>query len=255
MSVLEAILLGIVQGVTEFLPISSSGHLVVAQYLLGIQPPGVLVEVVLHLGTLGAVVIFYRKDLAELTTGLIIGAESAWKLLIQLFIATLPAALAGIMANKIITDSYSMQMVPWTFLTTALIIAFTYLFRSKNEGKITLVVAMIIGVAQIFALLPGISRSGITLAAAIYLGINRKSATRFIFLMAIPILMGAGFLQIIQLSPAEISIGYYPLGIGFFSALLSGLLVMRWLIAVISKGRFYLFSLYCLGISILAFQL
>ncbi len=255
MSVIEAIILGIVQGVTEFLPISSSGHLVVAQHLIGIQPPGVLVEVVLHLGTLGAVIIYYRQDIVKLITGIFKGAESAWKLFIQLSAATLPAAIIGVFANNLITDSYSIQLVPWTFFTTAVIIASTYLFREKDAGKFTLVAAIIIGCAQVFALLPGISRSGITLATAIFLGLNRTSAARFVFLMAIPVLLGAGVLQYFQFSQSDQSLALFPLSVGFISALLSGLLVMRWLIAVISKGRFYLFSLYCLGISILAFQL
>ncbi|MDP6570760.1 MAG: undecaprenyl-diphosphate phosphatase [Candidatus Marinimicrobia bacterium] len=255
MSVLEAIILGIIQGVTEFLPISSSGHLVVAQHLLGIQPPGVLLEVVLHLGTLGAIFIYYRQDIIGLIAGVFRGAESAWKLFVQIFVATLPAAILGVFANNIIADSYSIHLVPWTFLTTAGIIAATYYFRGANAGNITLFAAIIIGCAQVFALLPGISRSGITLATAIFLGLNRTSAARFVFLMAIPVLLGAGMLQFFHMSQSDQSIALFPLSIGFISALISGLLVMRWLIAVISKGRFYLFSLYCLGVSILAFQL
>ena len=251
---IEALILGIVQGLTEFLPISSSGHLVLAQHLLGINEPGVLIEVILHLGTLAAILVYYNNDLKQLLTEFFQGGNEAKNYVMLLVIATIPAMCAGLLLQNSIESTFTIHTVKWMLLLTGLIVGGTYFFNNQSNRKIVLIIAICMGLVQTLALLPGISRSGITISAALIMGAQHQKAAKFAFYMAIPILFGAGLLQLINIEPQN-NISTFHLIIGFFSSAITGYLVISWLIGVISQGKFYLFSLYCFGISILTFTI
>ena len=244
--------MGILQGFTEFLPISSSGHLVVAQHYLGIVQKGVLLEVVLHMGTLVSIIIYFYNDIKNLLLNVFKGEKDARSYIQYLIIATIPAAISGLILKNSIETFFSIYVVKWMFVVTACIVASTYFFNNKKEKKIIWSFALIIGLSQVFALLPGISRSGITIATAIFLGINHDKAAKFAFYMAIPILFGAAILQYYSLS-AKIEIFTYPLLVGFISSALSGYLVINFLLKIISKGKFHIFSIYLFILSFYLF--
>ena len=244
MDIIQAIILGIIQGVTEFLPISSSGHLVVAQNVMGLKNPGVIVETVLHLGTLFSILFYYFNDICSIIKNAINNKRQSRRYLINLVVATLPAVIFGLFLNDLLESAFRIELVKYTFLITGLIIGSTYFFKKNKSKELTLLLSFIIGLSQVIALLPGISRSGITISIAIMLGINRSNATKFSFFMAIPILIGAGILNFFTFD-INYSISYMALFFGFFSSMITGYLMINFLLSVVSNGKFYLFSIYC----------
>ena len=251
MSWIEAVILGIVQGLTEFLPVSSSGHLVLAQHLLGVNETGVLLEVILHMGTLAAILIYFYDDIKQLFLDAGRGSKDARIYIIHLVVATIPAAFAGILLSDRIETAFTPSVVIWMLFITGIIVGSTRFFQNRPKREIVLMTALFIGFSQAFALLPGISRSGLTISTALILGVQYDKAAKFAFFMAIPVLLGAGLLQIVKFETMS-SVSLFPLTAGFFSSAITGYLVISWLIAVISRGKFYLFSLYCCMIALLA---
>jgi len=251
---IKVIILGIVQGLTEFLPVSSSGHLVLTQHILGVKEPGVLLEVILHMGTLAAILLYYYSELKQLTLDLFNGSQDARNYVIYLVVATIPAVCIGLILKDIIETTFTLLIVKWMFMITGMIVASTYFCKNRPKKEMALTFAFCIGIAQSFALLPGISRSGITISLAIIIGIQNKDAAKFAFLMAIPVLFGAGLLQILSIEHQGI-IFTGPIIVGFISSAITGYLVISWLLDVISRGEFYWFSIYCFAVSFLAFTL
>tara|TARA_B110000116_G_scaffold43102_1_gene35566 strand:- start:1454 stop:2221 length:768 start_codon:yes stop_codon:yes gene_type:complete len=251
---IQAFILGIVQGLTEFLPVSSSGHLVLAQHLLGVNEAGVLLEVILHMGTLAAILFYFYNDLEQLVLDFFKGSKDAVNYVLFLVIATVPAVCAGLLLQDNIESTFNLSIVKWMFLITGIVVGSTYFSKNRPKREMVLMIALCIGIAQSFALLPGISRSGITISLALIMGIQHKQAAKFAFFMAIPVLFGAGLLQVITIEP-QVNISAGPLFIGFISSAITGYLVISWLLDVISKGRFYWFSLYCFAVSFLTFTL
>ena len=249
---IQALILGIVQGLTEFLPVSSSGHLVLAQHILGVDEAGVLLEVILHMGTLAAILVYFFDDLKQLLFEFIKGEKDAKNSVLLLIIATLPAVCAGLVFQDTIESTFTIAIVKWMFIITGLVVGGTYFFKNQSKREMVLMIAFCIGLAQTFALLPGISRSGITISVALIMGIQHQKAAKFAFFMAIPVLLGAGLLQVVSFEP-QINFSSTPLIVGFISSAVTGYLVISWLLDVISRGKFYLFSLYCFVVSILAF--
>ena len=249
---IQALILGIVQGLTEFLPVSSSGHLVLAQHILGVDEAGVLLEVILHMGTLAAILVYFYDDLKRLLLEFKKGEKDAKNSVIFLIIATLPAVCAGLVLQDTIESTFTIAIVKWMFMITGLVVGGTYFFKNQPKREMVLMIAFCIGLAQTFALLPGISRSGITISVALIMGIQHQKAAKFAFFMAIPVLLGAGLLQAISIEPQS-NILSTPLIVGFISSAVTGYLVISWLLDVISRGKFYLFSLYCFVVSILTF--
>jgi len=249
---IQALILGIVQGLTEFLPVSSSGHLVLAQHILGVDEAGVLLEVILHMGTLAAILVYFYDDLKQLRLEFIKGEKDAKNSVLFLIIATLPAVCAGLVLQDTIESTFTIAIVKWMFMITGLVVGGAYFFKNRPNREMVLMIAFCIGLAQTFALLPGISRSGITISVALIMGIQHQKAAKFAFFMAIPVLFGAGLLQAISIEP-QINISSTPLIVGFISSAVTGYLVISWLLDVISRGKFYLFSLYCFVVSFLAF--
>ena len=254
MDLIQTIILGVIQGLTEFLPISSSGHLVLAQHFMGVQNQGILLEINLHMGTMFAILIYYYDEIKQLLRSAIKNRENSREYIISLCVATIPAVFTGLFLKSYIEATYTASLVKYMLIITGLMVGSTYFFQNKIEKEIVVITAFYIGIAQAFALLPGISRSGIVISVALMLGIQKDKAAKFAFFMAIPVLIGAGLLQLfsIDLQP---SVTFMQLLAGFISSAVTGYLVINWLLSVISKGKFYLFSLYCFTVSIIAFML
>ena len=232
----EGLVLGLVQGLTEFLPVSSSGHLVVAEGLLGLRSPGVAVEVTLHLATLLAVVIVYRAALTRLAGGLWRRESDASAQVIFLVAASLPAAVIGLVFQDALTAaSGSFLLVGVNFLVTGLLLASTRWIRPRPDRTITLGTALLVGLAQAVAILPGISRSGTTIAAALWRGVPAWRAAEFSFLMAVVVIAGSGVLEARHLAALPLTAG---LGTAFLSALVSGVIAIRFLLWLLRAGVF-----------------
>jgi undecaprenyl-diphosphatase len=247
----EGTVLGLVQGLTEFLPVSSSGHLVVAETAFGLSTPGVLVEVVLHVATLLAVFIVYRERLWQLAAGVLRGRPAEWNYVGLLAIGTIPAALVGLLFSDWVERAFdSLITVGIDFLVTAAILWST---RWTDRGGVTnpsIAAAGGIGLAQALAVFPGVSRSGSTIAAATWLGMDPVSAAEYSFLLAIPAITGAAVLQIPAISRDALGVSLGPLAFGFAVALVSGIFAIRALVALLRRGGFYRFAPYCLALGI-----
>ncbi len=254
MNLIDSILLGILQGLTEFLPISSSGHLVLAQYFLGISEKGVLIEVVLHMGTLAAVLFYFWNDLQKLLKGLVEGDLDSRKYFYYLCIATIPIASVGFLLNDFIKSMFIPLVVIIMLIINSLVIFSTYFFLNRSTKQLSLLIIFIIGMVQVFALMPGISRSGITISIAIIMGVRNMDAAKFSFLLAIPGLFGAGILEFYNIELME-DVLIMNLVMVFLSSALIGYLVISWLLNIISKGKFYYFSLYCMSLAIISYIL
>ena len=248
MDSINSILLGIIQGLTEFLPISSSGHLVLGQHLLGIENSGILLEVVLHLGTLLSILLYYRRDIFQLLQGISQRDTASLHYTFMVGVATIPAVVVGLLFKSQLESLFLPAFVPYMILITGCVLI-TSKYATESQKSITLKIAIIIGCAQVFAMLPGISRSGMTISLALFLGIHRGDAAKFSFFMAIPVLLGAGILQLSHVG--EMPINVWALFLGFLSAFISGYVVINWLIKIISNQHFWKFSYYCIFVGLL----
>ena len=220
MTYIEGILLGFIQAVTEFLPISSSGHLVLSQKLLGIESTDLMLEIILHLGTLFSIIIFFWNDLNNIVTKAIFKKDRSSQLLVaKVVVATIPASIIGILYKDILTQAFdNLYYVSIAFMVTGIVLFLTR-FSNNRIKEISFMIALIMGFSQILALLPGISRSGITIATALLLGVKSEDAARFSFFMAIPVLAGAGLLQINELM-SIMDYSLFQMLLGFFSSLI-----------------------------------
>jgi len=234
------ILLAITQAATEFLPISSSGHLAIFSKL--IQEPDIFFFTTLHLASLLAVVIFVRKELA----GLLRFDSASRKLLTYLVVATIPAALVGLFFKSAIEKTFhSYLLIGIAFIFTSIVIFMTK-FRHA-AGGVNMKKAILIGLAQTVALLPGVSRSGMTISTAVFLGVDKEKAMKFSFLLFIPLSLGAFIL--------EAGDNFYinsSLIISFFVCLCASLLFLKILLLVIKKDKFWVFSIYCFTIGLVS---
>ena len=246
MTVWDGVLLGFIQGATEFLPVSSSGHLVMAQALLAIEIPGVLFEVAVHVATLLSIVLVYRGRLVQLARGAFEGDRDAYRYLGLLFVATLPAAFLGVFGQGAIEALFDDPYVPGV----GLLVTGTLLWSGRAALPKAIATrpgwgaALLIGVAQAFALVPGISRSGVTVVAALWLGVEAKEAAAFSFLMALPVITGAAILQAPEVAGGAALPPLVLLG-GGLAAAVTGVFAIRTFVAVLDKRAFHLFAPYC----------
>ncbi|MCX8118776.1 MAG: undecaprenyl-diphosphate phosphatase [Desulfobacterota bacterium] len=254
MTFFEAAFLGIVQGLTEFFPISSSGHLVFFQSLFGMKEPHLFFDVMVHFGTLLAVVLYFRNDLQILLvqTGSALLKKRkggpGTRLFALIAVATLPTGLMGVLLKDRIEPLFIQpKWAAGMLLITGAMLFLTRWFQNGKKGATEMrwVDAVLIGTAQGIALLPGISRSGATIAAGLFLGLNREWAGRFSFLLSIPAILGATVLELREVNSfAEFQAASVAAGIAF----LTGLLALAFLMRVIRFGKLSLFSYYCWGI-------
>ncbi|HEX9691134.1 MAG TPA: undecaprenyl-diphosphate phosphatase [Gemmatimonadales bacterium] len=243
----EGVALGVVQGLTEFLPISSSGHLVLAEAALGLRTPGVIVEVAVHLATLLAVVVVYRETVFGLIVGCARGRRDAWRMAALLVIGTLPAVGAALALGGAIERSFdSIRLVGVNLLVTGAILWSTR-FRGSagTDAHPSRKGAIAVGIAQAFALLPGISRSGATVSSAIWLGVGPVQSAEFSFLLAIPAILGAAILQTPEVATGVTAVGLGPLAASFTAAVVTGIFAIRFLVYLLRRGTFYHFAPYC----------
>jgi undecaprenyl-diphosphatase len=242
----DAIALGVVQGLTEFLPVSSSGHLVVAEAALGLHTPGVFVEVALHVATLVAVAIVYARRILELLTGMARGTRAAWRSVGLLLLASVPAGVIGVLFQDFFESTFrSLPMVGVDFLITGAILWSAGRARHGDRPEPSLGGAIGIGFAQAFAILPGISRSGSTVTAGIWARVDPVRAAEFSFLMAMPAIAGAAILHIPDLSRETMVVGAGPLALSFVTALVCGVLAIRLLVRLLARRAFHRFAPYC----------
>jgi undecaprenyl-diphosphatase len=248
MTEFEAILLGFLQGATEFLPVSSSGHLVMGQELLGISLAGITFEILVHVATLLSVVVVYRGRLLALARGTLAdGDRDAWRYVALLGVATLPVAIVGLTLGDQVTALFDApQAVGTALLVTGTFLASTrWALRRELSPAFGFRVAALIGLAQCLALVPGISRSGATVTAALWLGVAPLEAAAFSFLLSIPAIAGAAILQAPELAGAAEGIGVVPLALGFVVAAATGVLAIRLFVGMLRNRSFPAFALYC----------
>ncbi len=249
----EALFLGAIQGLTEFLPISSSGHLILAQELIGVKQIGNELEVLVHMGTLISIIIIYRKDIQLLLFS--IKEKNTQFYLVCIITASFPAAFCGLMLKDIISPLFeNLISVGLALMVTGMVLCLSSFVRKKQVKNQTLFLYFLIGCAQAIAIIPGISRSGITISVALFLGLAPKEASRFSFLLAIPVISGAGILTFFDVV-GEFQIPVSSSIIAFLSAFLVGLISLSWLIRWLDSGKFYYFGIYCFLIGLLTLVL
>jgi undecaprenyl-diphosphatase len=260
MTLLDAVILGILQGASEFLPISSSAHLVIGQALLGVSADNIYLEVALHFGTLLSVVVFFFKDIVELTRSFVrftLGdrtdaTRSGFMLATYIIIGTIPAAIGGLLLKDWFEARFdSAQFSGFMLLITSAALLSTF-YLKKFENALSVGSALLIGFAQMLAILPGISRSGATITAGLYLGLKPEFAARFSFLLSLPAVAGAALLKGLELAEHPIADSQMAIfGLGAVVSFFVGLVAIYWLLRIVVGRRFYLFGFYCLVVGIL----
>ena len=244
MSLIDAIIIGLVQGITEFLPISSSGHLVIFQNLLNVNLPGNLIEVAAHLGTLLSIILIYWKEILNLIINFRL--EKMKKYILILIIGTLPSVFFVLSAKSFILEMFeSIKSVSVALIITGLVL-FLSNFAIKRNENINLKSGLFIGLAQACAIIPGISRSGMTISAALISGVSNKEAAKFSFLLAIPAILGAIIVTAIDIRYEFDSTIWLPIAITSVTAFISGYYALKILIKLLENGKFYYFAYYCL---------
>ncbi len=249
-----SMLMGLLQGFTEFLPVSSSGHLVLSQHLLGIKQESLVLEVVLHLGTAFAILFVYREDIVALITG---GFSKdvekkwvSWNLLGLLVVASIPAGIVGVFFKDFFEEVFMKPEISGFMLMVTAGFLFLSKWHTEKGRIITYGSALFIGLAQAFAIFPGISRSGSTIVMALMLGLSRKESGRFSFYMALPAILGAAVLQIKDIS--EVVLPFGAILAGFVVSFVSGVIALKILLRFVEKGKLHYFAYYCLPVGLAA---
>lgn len=267
MSWLQALILGIVQGLTEFLPVSSSGHLAIFKELLGVETSGDLVfEVTVHAATVCATIVVFWKPIVKLFAGLFkFKYNDETDYICKILVGTIPVMIVGLFFKDKVEELFSsLWVVGGALLLTAVLLYFSdTVSKSKavreNDARngISFVQALIIGIGQAFAVLPGLSRSGATISTGLISGVRREVVAQFSFLMVIIPILGDMFLEIVGGGLAASTVGVMPLAIGFIAAFATGLLACKAMIALVKKAQLKWFALYCLlvGVTVLLTQI
>jgi undecaprenyl-diphosphatase len=246
MNYFDAILLGIIQGLTEFLPVSSSGHLVLAEHFLHAKMPGVVFELLLHFGTLLAVLIYFRKKISSLIKSLFDSRMiTERRMILFLLLGSIPAGIAGLLFKDFFEAAFGAPLMTSVMLMmTGLILLATGLVRKRNR-EMNLARSIIVGIGQAVAILPGISRSGATISAGLFCGVKPVEAAEFSFLLSIPAIGGAILLKAKEIFHMDMHlIGQYLSGT--LISLLLGLFSVYMLLGIIKRGKFVYFGIYCL---------
>ena len=254
---IEAFILGVIQGLTEFLPVSSSGHLELAKLILPSQYTGessMLMTVVLHFATALSTVVIFRKDLMQIIQGLFqFQWNDASKFSVKIIISMVPAALVGVFFDDIIESFFDGATL---LVGSMLLVTGGLLFladKTKNTTKeVSLFHSIIIGVAQAIAILPGISRSGATIGTSVLLGIDREKAARFSFLMVVPLIFGKIAKDVLSDKFIVEGLDITALSTGFVAAFITGLVACTWMISLVKKSKLVYFSFYCFVVGIVA---
>jgi undecaprenyl-diphosphatase len=257
MGIINAIILGIVQGLTEFIPVSSSGHLVIFHQWLGVTQSGLAFDVALHLGTLLALLIFFRNDLIRLIKSVFMGGKDR-KLALLLIIATIPAVIVGYLLESSAESTFrSVRLVAINLMVVALIMLLAERYSARQKDKTLLddvrpKQAIAIGLAQAVAIIPGVSRSGSTIITGLFAGMDRVAATRFSFLLGIPITFGA-IVKVFLSDNGLLELSKQPniFMVGVVSAFISGMFAITFLLKYLAKHTLDVFAYYRIGLAIL----
>lgn len=246
MSLWIAIILGLVQGITEFLPISSSGHLLLLEQIFGIENNIILFDVILHVGTLGAVIFVYRKTIWEMIKNPL--SDKVQKLVF----ATIPTLIIAMLFKTFFENSFNGRLLAIGFLVTAvfLIIAEVTSRKYYQYKDMSFSNATIVGIFQGLAILPGISRSGSTITTAIVQGVKREQAAEFSFLLSIPIILASAVYECFKIPSTDILIPFSSFLAGFIFSLVAGIFAIKLMIRVIKKAKYWHFSVYLILLSI-----
>lgn len=254
---LRAAILGIIQGLTEFLPVSSSGHLELAKYFLGdtsLAEESLLMTVTLHAATALSTIVIFRRDIVDIFRGLF---QFQWneetQFSLKIILSMIPAAAVGLLLESYLERLFERQilLVGFMLIITGLLLFLADRARVTNK-KVSFSNALVIGIAQAIAILPGISRSGATISTSVMLGIDRERAARFSFLMVVPLILGKMAMDIFSGELAHARIGFVPLAIGFAAAFFTGALACVWMIKLVKNSKLAYFSLYCFIIAAIA---
>ena len=252
MDIIEVIVLALLQGFTEFLPISSSAHLILPSEVLGWADQGLAFDVAVHVGTLLAVILYFRKDIVALiqgwlTTGFTRHPNADGRLAWYIALATIPAGVAGLLLDHWIEDNLrSVEVIAWATIGFGILLG----IADKRQGhtrtlaSMTLTIALVIGLAQVLALIPGTSRSGITMTAALLLGMQRVDAARFSFLLSIPLILAAGGLKTLELTHSLLPVDWQSLLIGIAVSAVSAWVCIYYFLAFISRIGMMPFVIY-----------
>jgi len=257
MEVIDAIILGIVQGLTEFLPVSSSGHLELGKAILGdnsLPKESLLFTVVLHFATALSTIVIFRKDILHIIKGIL---KFEWnedlQFLSKIVISMIPAVIVGLLFEEQLEALFNGNIL---LVGIMLIITAILLFladRAKDTNKsVTFSNAFVIGISQAIAMLPGISRSGATISTSVLLGNDKTKAARFSFLMVVPLIFGKIAKDILGGEITYDSANFTTLGIGFIAAFVAGLFACKWMIALVKQSKLTYFSIYCIIVGLIA---
>lgn len=257
MEVIDAIILGIVQGLTEFLPVSSSGHLELGKAILGdnsLPKESLLFTVVLHFATALSTIVIFRKDIIDIIKGIL---KFEWnedlQFLSKIVISMIPAVIVGLLFEEQLEALFNGNIL---LVGIMLIITAILLFladRAKDTNKsVTFSNAFVIGISQAIAMLPGISRSGATISTSVLLGNDKTKAARFSFLMVVPLIFGKIAKDILGGEITYDSANFTTLGIGFIAAFVAGLFACKWMIALVKQSKLTYFSIYCIIVGLIA---
>ena len=248
MTIIEGTILGIVQGLTEFLPISSSGHLVLGQAILGIEQPGNEFEILVHLGTLASVLVVFFDDIKSLLSSM--GSKRTQTFILFLLIGTLPAVIVGFGFKDLFETLFeNVTAVGGALLFTGVVLVGSS-YATKSNKDHSFFTSILIGCAQAIAIIPGISRSGMTISCALFMGLTPKEAARFSFLLAIPAIGGAGLLTALDMEGSYPFPGPVALA-GLVSSFIVGVAALKWLLGWLEEGKFHYFGIYCLCVGLI----
>lgn len=257
MTFFEALILGIVQGLTEFLPVSSSGHIELGTYLLNVQTEdNLLFSILVHGATALSTIVVFRKDILDIIRGVF---KFQWneetRFVFLIILSMIPVGIVGVFFEEDVEQFFggNIAFVALMLIVTGTLLLITW-FTGERDGRITPLKAFIIGLAQAVAILPGISRSGATITTGLYLGVEKSRATRFSFLMVLPPILGAMLLKIKDVAEAPevaTSIPALSLITGFIAAFISGLLACQWMIRIVRNGKLIYFAYYCYAVALI----
>lgn len=265
----EAAILGVVQGLTEFLPISSSGHLVLGQHLLGIDAGGddVVFEVFVHFGTVLSIMTVYRRPVAKMVVSVLNGLrkpldvadhyrdDESFRTAMLILVTMVPTGIVYVLFRESLEAAFgSPLLVCFMLIVTGILLLLTVL-RKNPDGELNGVKAFLVGVAQSAAMIPGISRSGATICTALYQNVEPERAANFSFLMLLPVVLGATLIKSFDVATADVGTGWLPIIVGTLAAYASGVAAIKMLLGVIRRGRLQYFAYYCFLVGIAGIML
>ena len=253
MDVIDALLMGLLQGLTEYLPVSSSGHLAIASHFFGIEGEANLTfTVAVHVATVFSTLVILWKDIVWIFKGLFDfkgpGMNESQRYALNILVSMIPVGIVGVFFKDYVEMIFGsgLLIVGICLLLTALLLTFSYYARPRQKENISLRDAFIIGLSQACAVLPGLSRSGTTIATGLLLGNNKAKLAQFSFLMVMPPILGEAILDVTHgVEAASAGIGMWPLVVGFVAAVVSGCLACKWMINIVKKGKLVYFAVYC----------